>query len=41
MIGQRVGNYRIIRELARGGIGVVYEAEHERIHTGVLLKRGS
>ena len=38
MIDQRVGNYRIVRQIARGGVGVVYEAENERIHSRVAIK---
>ena len=27
-VGARVGSYRIIRPIAEGGMGAVYEAEH-------------
>jgi serine/threonine-protein kinase len=37
-IGQTVGNYRIVRRLGAGGMGVVYEAEHPLIKKRVALK---
>ena len=38
MVGQRIGQYRITRELGRGGMGVVYEAVHERIGQHAAVK---
>lgn len=37
-IGQYIGQYRITRELGRGGMGIVYEAVHERIGQRIAVK---
>jgi len=36
--GQSFGPYRIVRLLGRGGMGEVYEAEHQDLHTKHALK---
>lgn len=38
MLGQRIRNYRIVREVGRGGMAVVYEATREDIGSRAALK---
>ena len=37
-VGQRIGNYRVLRKLGQGGMGAVYEAIHEEIGRRAAIK---
>lgn len=38
LVGERMGRYTIVREIGRGGMGVVYEAEQEEPRRRVAVK---
>lgn len=37
-MGARAGSFRLLRELGRGGMGTVYQGEHELIGSRVAVK---
>jgi hypothetical protein len=38
MIGEAIGNFRVVRQLGRGGMGEVWLAEHKDLTTRVAIK---
>lgn len=38
LVGQRIGKYKVLREIGRGGMGAVYEAVHESIGQRIAIK---
>src|SRR5580704_6883334 len=38
MIGETIGNFRVVRQLGRGGMGEVWLAEHKDLKTRVAVK---
>ncbi len=37
-VPEMVGPYRLIKPIGRGGMGCVYQAEHQRLHKAIALK---
>ena len=37
-LGQLAGDYRLLRVLGRGGMGIVYEAEHRDLNQRAAVK---
>ena len=37
-VGARIGSYRVLRKIGEGGMGAVYEVEHEMLHQRFALK---
>lgn len=37
-VGDKIGNYQVVRSLGSGAMGTVYEAQHEQIKSRVAVK---
>ena len=38
LVGEKVGKYKVLREIGRGGMGAVYEALHESLGQRIAIK---